>query len=55
MRKFEPNRKLFLAVSADTYQEFFEESFVREVVEAEMLHIIIFNPLDDTISAWISQ
>ncbi len=55
LQKFEPTRKLFLAVSTDTYQNFFDESFVREVVEAESLHIIVFNPLDDTIDSWINQ
>jgi len=55
LQKFEVSRKLFLAVSTDTFNNFFEESFVREVVEAESIHIIVFDPLTSTIRAWINQ
>lgn len=55
LQKFEVSRKLFLAVTTDTFNNFFEESFVREVVEAESIHIIVFDPITSTIRAWINQ
>jgi hypothetical protein len=55
LRRFEPARKLFLAVTSDVYRDFFDESFIQEVAKEENLHIIVFNPTNDSIVSWINQ
>lgn len=53
LHKVEPNRKLFLAVSADIYSEFFDDPFIREISEFENLHILVFDIEKETIIQWI--
>ena len=43
LRKFEPDRKLFLAVSVDIYAEFFDDPFISELSESEHLKILVFD------------
>ncbi|HRI61235.1 MAG TPA: element excision factor XisH family protein [Saprospiraceae bacterium] len=53
LQKFEPDRKLFLAVSTDVYSEFFDDPFIREVSESENLHTLVFDIEKETIAQWI--
>ncbi len=53
LQKFDPERILFLAVSTDVFQEFFDDPFIREISESENLNTIVFNIQDETIEKWI--
>ena len=53
LEKEEPDRELYLAVSTDVFEEFFEETFIREVIELESLKIITFSVEHKKIIKWI--
>lgn len=53
LRKSEPERKLFLAVSVDIYSEFFDDPFIIELMDSEHLHILVFDINKEIITKWI--
>lgn len=53
LRKVEPDRKLFLAVSVDIYSEFFDDPFISELTESEHLKILVFDIEKEAITQWI--
>lgn len=53
LRKFEPDRKLFLALSVDIYSEFFDAPFIGEVSKSERLSILVFDIKQEIITQWI--
>ncbi len=53
LAKTEPDRKLFLAVSKDVYEEFFDEAFIKEIIELENLKIMIYSIIHEKIEKWI--
>lgn len=54
MAKKESTRTLFLAVPKDAYDEFFTTPFGQEAIEEEDLNLLVYNPLTNTIEAWIN-
>jgi hypothetical protein len=44
LRKKEPERILYLAVSFDVYDDFFRSSFIQEVIAEHQLRMLIFDP-----------
>jgi XisH protein len=53
LRQFEPDRVLYLAVSKDVFDDFFEEPFVMEVVDLEDVKMLIFSVKEERIIKWI--
>ena len=53
LAKTEPDRILFLAVSKDVYEDFFDETFIREVVELENLKMMVYSIIQEKIEKWI--
>ena len=51
--RMEPSRRLYLAVPADTYKEYFAQPFYQETVQEENLNLIVFDPTQNQIVAWI--
>lgn len=54
LAQLEPERKLFLAVPLDTYQEFFHDGLAPLSIEAYALTLIIYNPDTQEVMQWIS-
>jgi len=52
LSKKEPDRVLFLAVPKSFYQDFFQDAFLREVVELYHLKIVVFDELSSQIDQW---
>lgn len=48
----EPERTLYLAVPADTYESFFQERFTQEAIKLYQVKLIIYNPLQEVIVQW---
>ena len=48
------DRKLYLAVPKDAYQEFFLEPYGKEAVEEENLKIVVYDPIKENIILWIN-
>jgi hypothetical protein len=53
LRKQESDRVLVLAVPEDAWTNFFSEPFGQEAIEEEHLKILVFSPLNNTITRWI--
>lgn len=53
LEKIEPERVLYLAISADIYRNFFTDSFVQEVVERLSIKLLVFLVEKEEIWLWI--
>ncbi|HSK70575.1 MAG TPA: element excision factor XisH family protein [Pyrinomonadaceae bacterium] len=54
MRRIDPERELFLAVKQETFNEFFVNADVLELIESEDLKIIVFDEVKEVIVRWIN-
>lgn len=50
----EPERIVYLAVPIDTYQDFFQLSFVRRTLKRYQVKLIVYDPKLEEIKQWIS-
>lgn len=54
LEKLEPERVLYLAIPEDIYVEFFVDEFIQQVVQTYQLNLIVFNPVEESITQWRS-
>jgi hypothetical protein len=52
LERLDPERILYLAVPIDTYEIFFTDEFIGQVVETYGLNLIVFNPVQEVIVLW---
>ncbi|MGD1698848.1 XisH family protein [Dapis sp. BLCC M229] len=52
LRRIEPERVLYLAVSEDTYEAFFTLVFTQVAVADNQIKLIIYNPGNEVIVEW---
>lgn len=50
----EPERRLYLAVPKEIYEDFFVEPVLKAIMEIEQIHLIIYDPKANTIASWIN-
>jgi XisH protein len=50
----EPDRILYLAVPIETYNDFFQLSFVQKSLKRHSINIVIYDPIQEEIKQWIS-
>jgi hypothetical protein len=55
LEKLDPERILYLAIPIDTYEIFFSDEFIRQVIEVHKLNLIVFNPVQEVIVLWKNQ
>jgi hypothetical protein len=48
----EPDRTLYLAVPIDTFESFFQEPFIQEAIKLYQVKLIVYNPIQEIITAW---
>ncbi len=53
LQKREPNRKLYLAVRQEAYEDVFEEPLGQLLLANERLTLVVFDDKTDTIIQWI--
>jgi hypothetical protein len=53
LRKKEPERILYLAVSFDVYDDFFRSSFIQEVIAEHQLRMLVFDSQREEVVLWI--
>ncbi len=46
----EPDRTLYLAVPIDTFESFFQETFIQESVNSYQVKLLIYNPIQEVIT-----
>lgn len=54
LSKQEPDRILYLAIPADTYESFFTQSFIQDVVHQYQVKLVLFEPNQEVITQWIN-
>jgi hypothetical protein len=54
LRKKEPERILYLAVSLDVYDDFFRSDFIQEIIAEHQVKMIIFEPQKEEVVLWIN-
>jgi hypothetical protein len=52
LEQAEPLHKLFLAVSRDTFETFFQLLFTQEAVAFHNLALIVYQPITEVIAQW---
>lgn len=55
LEELEPERKLFLAVSQEIFQDFFERKAVQIVTQKKNIAILVVNVETEEIAEWINQ
>jgi hypothetical protein len=53
LQEIEPERRLFLAITDDVYQEYFYIPFVAKVIEFNKINFLIYDPIQQKIMQWI--
>lgn len=54
LSKQEPDRVLYLAIPAETYDTFFTQPFIQEVLHQYQVKLLVFKPEQEVITQWIS-
>ncbi|MEZ4713171.1 MAG: element excision factor XisH family protein [Caldilineaceae bacterium] len=48
-----PERSLYLAISFDIYQSFFQEAAIKEIIADYELNLLVFDPQAEEVVEWI--
>jgi len=51
---FEPDRKLYLAVPVESYNDFFKQDFIQSVIQRSEISLLIYEPEQGEIVQWTS-
>ncbi|MDY7008396.1 MAG: element excision factor XisH family protein [Cyanobacteriota bacterium] len=54
LRRVNPERKLYLAISQEVYQDFFQKSAIQDIVSDQAIYLLIFNPDREVIIQWLN-
>lgn len=55
LQRLNPDRKLYLAVSEEIYQDFFGQPAIQDIVGDQNIKFIIFDPDQEIILQWINS
>jgi hypothetical protein len=53
LSELEPDRNLVLAIPLDAYDNFFQKTYVKKIIEKKSITLLIYNPDNETIEKWI--
>ena len=53
LRRTEPERKIYLAVSLAVYESEFQRPSVQAMVEDEQVWLLVFDPITEEVMQWI--
>lgn len=54
LKRVNPERKLYLAIAEDVYEDFFQKPAIRDILSDYVLNYLIFNPDKEVIVRWIN-
>ena len=54
LKRVNPERKLYLAIAQDIYQDFFQRPAIQEIIVDQQINLIIFDPNLEEIIQWIN-
>lgn len=54
LRRISPDRKLYLAISEEAYQDFFQKPAIQDIVSDQEIYLVIFDPDREVIIQWLN-
>lgn len=54
LRRVNPERKLYLAIPEEVYQDFFQQPAIQDIVSDQKIYLLIFNPDREVIIQWLN-
>ena len=52
LKKEQPERILYLAISSDIYQDFFTRQFIQDAIAEYQIKLLIFDPIKEEVILW---
>ena len=53
LEEYEPERTVYLAVPNETYQDFFQLTFIQHTIKRHQIKLIVYEPKQEEIILWI--
>jgi XisH protein len=53
LEELEPDRRIWLAITDNAWQKFFQRPFIQKAIKRFEIEIIVFNPETNSITSWI--
>lgn len=54
LHRVNPERKLYLAIPEEVYQDFFQQPAIQDIVSDQKIYLLIFNPDREVIIQWLN-
>ena len=54
LRRVNPERKLYLAIPEEVYQDFFQQPAIQDIVSDQAIYLLIFHPDREVIIQWLN-
>ncbi len=54
LRRVNPERKLYLAIPEEVYQDFFQQPAIQDIVSDQTIYLLTFNPDREVIIQWLN-
>jgi len=54
LNRVSPERKLFLAISEEVYNDFFQKPAIQDIIKDQKMHLMIFDPEQEVIFQWLN-
>ncbi|NET41800.1 element excision factor XisH family protein [Okeania sp. SIO2B3] len=54
LRRVNPDRKLYLAIPQEVYQDFFQQPAIQDIVSDQTINLFIFDPDKEVIIQWLN-
>lgn len=54
LNRISPERKLFLAISEEVYNDFFQRPAIQDILSDQNIHLMVFNPDQEVIRQWLN-
>ncbi|MDJ1176099.1 element excision factor XisH family protein [Roseofilum capinflatum] len=54
LNRVSPERKLFLAISEEVYNDFFQKPAIQDIINDQKMYLMIFDPEQEVICQWLN-
>ncbi len=54
LKRVNPERLLYLAISQEVFQDFFQRPAIQEIIVDQQIRLLVFDPINEEIVQWIN-
>ncbi len=54
LKRINPDRLLYLAISQDVFQDFFQRPAIQEIIVDQQIRLLVFDEIEEEITQWIN-